>query len=88
MSTKTWQEELTQVVYNQEMKPEYRVLFQHKLEQLIMNIRKYDEEELIKMLPEIREIKTDGFGVDFPYNKERNQTVNQIKQIIKDYYGK
>lgn len=69
-STKAWQEELQQVVYNQEMKPEYRVLFQHRLEQLIMDIRKKDEDELIGMLEEF----------------ETYAYIPEFKQLIQDYY--
>ena len=76
-----WKDKLTQLFYIQAVKPVYRVMFEHRVAQFITDLRKHDEEELIKMLPRI---KRGYIAVSIVYYS----AVNDIKKLIKDYYAK
>ena len=54
----------------------------HFLSKAIDQTREETIMEVDEMLPEILEIKVDNFGVEYPYNKERNATIREIKQSL------
>jgi len=58
--------------------------------QFISDLRKHDEEELIKMLPAVHELGQEESldKTDREYFKEGyNQAMEEIKQLIQDYYN-
>ena len=97
-STKTWQEELENLMVRVDgdldavdglvgiTNTQIRI---HKINEFIADLRKYDEEELIKKLPKEykRPVFADGTNGDEWYNGA-NFSNNKSKQLIKDYYAK
>ena len=92
-----WKDKLTQLFYIQAVKPVYRVMFEHRVAQFITDLRKHDEEELIKIVDKLKldvetriafkNLKPESVG----YNKcalKVQIKIKQIKQLIKDYYAK
>lgn len=96
MSTKTWQEEYllnevhikwlskakTAVINGEEMTVLPYGYLTQAVKEAITDLRKQDEEELIKMLP-IREIKA-----TLDVQRAFDDGIYKAKQLIQDYYAK
>jgi len=63
-------------------------MIERELKQLISDLRKHDEEELIKMLPEPREVYHNKGSEEFESAYAYNSALDEVKQLIKDYYNK
>ena len=83
-----WKDKLTQLFYIQAVKPVYRVMFEHRVAQFITDLRKHDEEELIKIIGTFT--PTCGYESEEEkgYQKGIQAEQSLIKKNIKDYYAK
>lgn len=85
MNTKTWQEEFEQEYWGKFGSTKTI----NDIKQFISELRKKDEEELIKMLPDYRMVFPEQDTEDIiKYKLGFNDGIQKIKQLIKDYYEK
>ena len=73
-STKTWQDEFKNKITSSEIFDTEGNDMTDELKQFISDLRKQDEEELIKRLDYLDN------------NREEHQIIGEFKQLIKDYY--
>jgi hypothetical protein len=85
MKTKTWQDDFEQEYWGKFGSTKTI----NDIKQFISDLRKKDEEELIKMLPDYRMVFPEQDTEDIiKYKLGFNDGIQKIKQLIKDYYEK
>jgi len=97
MNTKTWQDNLDRLEMNDRSSRGCSVCLAETMGgknmdiiyEFISDLRKKDEEELIKMLPDYRMVFPEQDTEDIiKYKLGFNDGIQKIKQLIKDYYEK